>query len=147
MEKLFDLTQMQKLVEKAEQIAGAVKDSQLKQAAFERILSFLLHSDGVDSESSNKVLAPRKVYKTSKKPTAKKNTGTMIWLEELKEEKCFEMPKNSSEILTALEERGHHLKPSDLTRPLQQCTKRKILRRKKMALAESGKQVWHYSNW
>ena len=42
MEKSIDLTQMQKLVENAEQIASAVKDSQLKPVAFEIILGFLL---------------------------------------------------------------------------------------------------------
>lgn len=144
MEKLFDLTQMQELVEKAEQIASAVKDSQLKPVAFEIILGFLLHSGKSGFAGTGKV---PKSDRNKDEIKNKKSEGTIAWLEELKEENFFEEPKNSSGILSALAERGHHLKDSDLTLPLQKLTKRKLLRRKKQAPIEGRRKVWYYSNW
>ena len=134
------------LVQEAEQSIKNIRDPQMKSIAFGEVLKFLLE---------HRVRYKRKVYakktrKTSKMPKLRKDIkseGTMTWLEELKGEKFFEKPKNANEILATLEERGHHLKPSDLTWPLQQCTKRKTLRRKKMEPVEGGKQVWYYSNW
>ncbi|HHT9138974.1 MAG TPA: hypothetical protein ACFYEK_17230 [Candidatus Wunengus sp. YC60] len=144
MEKSIDLTQMQKLVEEAEQVASIVKDSQLKPVAFEIILGFLLHNRKTSFTGTCKV---PKSDQSKEEIKNKKNEGTMTWLEELKEENFFEEPKNSSKILSALAERGHHLKDSDLTLPLQKLTKRKLLRRKKQAPIEGKREVWYYSNW
>lgn len=134
------------LVQEAEQSVKDIKNPQMKLMAFGEVLKFLLeHETQPPTEGSRK--KPRKTTSISRSRKSTKNEGAMKWLEELKEEKFFEKPKNSNEILKEFAERGHHLAHSDLTWPLQQCTKRKILRRKKMELAEGGKQVWHYSNW
>lgn len=136
------------LVREAEQSVKDVKDPQMRLMAFGEILKFLL---GHDAQQFSK----KTIQKTSKKGKSvtksrkggTKGEGPMTWLEELKEEKFFEKPKNMKEILTSLEEGGHHLEHSDLTLPLQKYTKRKILRRKKIEPAKGGKLVWHYSNW
>lgn len=147
MEKSLGLTQMQKLVENAEQIAGAVKDSQLKQAAFERILSYLLPYKQVDIKDKESNKRVNKSSRSVASGKTKMNEGPKAWMEELVTEDFFKTPKNINEVLIELGERGHHLKASDLTLPLQTLTKGKQLRRKKQASIEGGKLIWHYSNW
>ena len=140
-----ELQDIGSLVREAEQSVKDIKDPQMKLIAFGEVLKFLLQRGGQFTK-----VVRKKTRKTASIPKTRKgikSEGTMAWLEELKQEKFFEKPKNAKEILTALEERGHHLKHSDLTWPLQQCTKRKILRRKRMESSEGGKSVWHYSNW
>lgn len=148
MTKELEVQGLASLVQEAEQSVKDVKDPQMRLLAFGEILKFLL---GHDTRQFSK----NPIQKTSKKGKSvtksrkggTKGEGPMTWLEELKGEKFFEKPKNMKEILTSLEERGHHLNHSDLTLPLQTYTKRKMLRRKKMETAEGGKPVWHYSNW
>ncbi|MEW6213723.1 MAG: hypothetical protein AB1478_00750 [Nitrospirota bacterium] len=134
------------LIQEAEHSVKDIKDPQMKLIAFGEVIKFLLwgRSQTYAKRFRKKTL---RTTGTAKLRKSKKDEGTMRWLEELKEEKYFEKPKNTKEILTALGERGHHLKPSDLTWPLQECTKRRILRRKKMTPVEGRKPVWHYSNW
>lgn len=139
MVKKIDLTQTQKLVEKAEQIISIIKDPQLKSIAFGRILDFLLHVEGVVfvGEESTK-------QKTGK---IKKSEGPKLWLEKLIEESFFKTPKNVKEILTELKERDHHLKNSDMPPYLRIFMREKRLRRQKQIPSEGGKAVYHYSNW
>jgi hypothetical protein len=134
------------LVQQAKQAVKEIEDPQMKLMAFGEILRFLLGHQAQPTERTTR-RKTRKAGAVSKAQTSTKSKGTMAWLEELKQEGFFEKPKNTSETLSRLEERGHHLQTSDLTWPLKELATRKILRRKKMELGEGGKQVWHYSNW
>lgn len=143
MKEKVNLMDVQKLIEKAEQIMSVVRDPSLKPVAFGNILDILLHGEQTPKGKT-------KGTTKSLEPGAKKEKGKegpMKWLKELKEEDFFDTLKNTQEMLTALAESGHHLKRTDLTFPLQECVKDKILRRKKQAPGKGGKPVWHYSNW
>lgn len=143
--KDIDLARMQKLVEKAEQIISIIKDPQLKSVAFGRVLDFLLHGrESGGKEATEYVDRVRKIKKVER---TKKSDGPKTWMEELIEEGFFEKPKTVKELLSALEERDHHLKNSDMQPYLRIFMKEKRLRRKKQASKEGGKPVWHYSNW
>lgn len=144
MKKEIDLTQIQKLFEKAEQIVSAVSGPQLKPVAFGKILDLLLHGTQIPNVETK---GATKLSKIKRGKKVKEREGPKAWLKELKEEDFFKTPKNTNEMLTALEERGHHLKRTDLTLPLQTLVTEKQLRRKKQAPTEGERPVWHYSNW
>lgn len=148
MTKEHEVQGLASLVQEVEQSVKDVEDPQMRLLAFGEILKFLLGHDTRQFSKKSKHNPPKKVKGVTKsRKSGTKGEGTMTWLEELKGEDFFKKPKNTKEILTTLEERGHHLKGSDMTKPLQLLTTRKMLRRKKIEPAEGGKSIWHYSNW
>lgn len=140
---------IKEIVEAAQSAVSGVSDKDLRVAAFSRVLEHLLTGEPT---KARKTRAKRRVSGARKKdPGAKKKKpsvdGPRARLEELIEEGFFSEPRNSSAIIEALSERGYHMQPSDLTRPLPALAQEQKLRRKKMAPPDGGKKVWHYSNW
>jgi len=80
-------------------------------------------------------------------PKAKPASGPKGYLHDLAKDGFFKMPRTMAEILKGLDEHGHHLRHSDLTKPLQKLCNpaERCLRRKKELVGK--KKVWRYSNW
>jgi DNA primase len=140
------------LVAEAEKAVASVKDEKLREIAFSQVLSHLLSGGAAAGAGPIK---PHRAAQSSKKATKAdsnrsekfKASGPKAWLRELVEEKFFTQPKASRQILEELGNRSHHLKSTDLTRPLEALCHEKILRRKKLAAEEGKSAVYHWSNW
>jgi hypothetical protein len=114
-----------------------------KLQAFSVILAHLLNgqSRATPPEQSR---VPQ--VKTQVRPdTGDARPGPKSWIRELIAEGSFEKPKSSKEILLALNERGHILKPQDITKPLADLVSEKLLRRSQMK-SETGKDLMHWVN-
>lgn len=128
----------------AEQAVGNIADSELKKIAFDRVLERLLQIGFLKSgEETQKA-------KSSKNKNDKDNSskpGPKTWVRELVDEDFFTTPRTNGAIRLALDERGHILKATDLTNPLDGLVKEKVLRRKKMPTEDNGKDQVHWHNW
>jgi len=130
------------LVAQAEKAVSAVKDAELKRAAFEKVLDDLL-SDGAPPREA---AARASQKKQPAQPTKKRSSGPSGYVEELIDEGFFKKPKTISNVKAELANRGHHIPLTSLSGPLQNLCKRKRLRRHK-AKTSSKKQTYNYSNW
>lgn len=139
--------EIKEIVAAAQSAVAEVKDTDLRLAAFNRVLEHLLTGEPVKARKPS----PKRRRSASIKDPAKKTkravTGPKGRIEELIGDGFFNEPKSSADILKALGERGHHMKLSDITYPLQALTREKQLRRDKSEPPGGGKEVWHYSNW
>ncbi|HEX4372561.1 MAG TPA: hypothetical protein VHZ50_04560 [Puia sp.] len=150
-----DPTNYAKLFEEAEKAVSGIKNEKLKEIAFEKLLNLLLKDnapagdeEGEDEKDEKPKSRKAKVKKSFGKGGAKPSKdGPKAWLRELVEEGFFKKPKSSSEIREELETRSHHLKATDLTKPLEALCHEKLLRRKKEASDVGGKAVLHWVNW
>lgn len=143
----IDITQIKKLIQEAKDSVSVVKDPQLRQIAFGRILDFFLSSDYVLEGQRNDKKGGRKILKKIPSKEHKKRKGPKVWMEELIEQDFFKKPKSLKEIIGQLETLGHHLRSSDVQPYLQIFMDNKKLRRKKQAPGGGGKKCWHYVNW
>lgn len=137
----LDLTQ---IILDAEQAASNVADSELKKIAFDRVLERLLQTGNL------KVREELQRVDSSQTKNGKDNSskpGPKTWLRELVDDDLFKTPRTNSAIRAALDERGHILEATDLTRPLESLVQEKVLRRKKMPAEEGGKAQVHWVNW
>lgn len=150
-----DSAQYSKLFEEAEKSVSVIKDEKLRQIAFEKLLTHLLGgSDDQESGEGERVSEVQKTIKQKKsvkkkgdsKPKASKG-GPRAWLDELVDEDFFNEPRSAGEILIELKSRSHHLKPNDITSPLQKICHAKLLRRKTEISKASGKSAIHWVNW
>lgn len=132
------------IVSEAEKAVSNISDIELKKIAFDRILEHLLQI-GLPSPEGKPKKVKAATVKLEKKSSAK--SGPKNWIEELVDEGFFQTPKASNDIREALDERGHILQSTDLTRPLDRLVKDKVLRRKKMPAEEGGKSQVHWYNW
>ena len=132
-------------LEAAEKAVAAVKDPRLREIAFSRILDHLLSSKNSDTSRAASVATRKQTRNQIKASTA--STGTSAWLRELVDEGFFAEPKSIKQTLQELSNRSHHLRGPDLTRQIQQLCHGRILRRRKQAPADGGKEVFHWSNW
>ncbi len=134
------------IVNEAEKVVSNIGDKELKQIAFDRILQHLLQIGLPKPEDkNNKVNSKVVAVKTEKNPSLK--PGPKNWIQELVDEGFFQTPQASNAIRVALDERGHILKATDLTGPLDRLVNEKVLRRKKMPAEEGGKPQVHWYNW
>jgi len=118
----------QAIVKSAEEAVASVKNEKLKEIAFSHILSHLLGRGKLPAlnRSSGR---PQVRKKSATKPRGKKKLGTTAWLRDMAEKSFFKTPKNREAILEELESHSHHLKPSDVSWPLQSLCHDKVLRR------------------
>jgi hypothetical protein len=128
----------------AEAVVAIVKDPKLREIAFGCVLKHLLGKKKGDPVEPA-VAAPLGRVKKSVRPSS--SNGTMAWLNELVSEGFFSQPKSVKQIIQELSNRSHHLRGADLTRQLQQLCHDRMLRRRKQAASEGGKEVFHWSNW
>jgi hypothetical protein len=136
----------QTAVKTAEEAVGAMKDPKLREIAFAQVLAKLL---GRDKEPPARPAQGSKGDGATKagESSGKKASGVTAWLRELISEGFFATPRHVQTILQELEERGHHLKPQDITKQLGLLCVAKELRRKKLPPTGGKAPVWHYSNW
>jgi hypothetical protein len=136
------------LVAQAERAVAAVKDPELKRAAFERVLEDLL-AKRTGAASLSKA-TPRKA--TSAKPAtaagkpAKQKSGPQAYVEELVADGFFKKPKTITQVKAELQNRGHHIPLTSLSGPLQKLCQRRVLRRQK-GTTKDTKHTFNYSHW
>lgn len=138
------------LVTQAVEIVDGVASPKLKEIAFARILDHLLQNLGNGTEESSPATrhprGPASEREKRKPPVSRKagRAGPKSWTEALIESGYFAGPRTTQDIIEALAERGHRVKRTDLTEPLQDLTRARRLSRKK-AEDRRGKAVWHYA--
>ncbi len=143
------MSDYQAAVKKAEEAVASMKDPKLKEVAFGKILEHLLSLEKTPAsgDSSGAHREKKPTVRQAAAKAGKKQSGIIGWLRELAAEGFFKKPQNSKAILDELASRSHHLRASDLTYQLQQLCHDKVLRRKKLSVAEGKAPVWHWSNW
>jgi hypothetical protein len=124
-------------VAEAEKAVAAIKDAELKRAAFEKVLEHLLGSGPVPGKEGMSRQRPA--------PSGKAKRGPRAYLEELIEDGFFKKPRGLSEVKAELANRGHHIPRTSLSGPLQNLCKQRRLRRQK-GIA-SDKDAFGYTNW
>lgn len=140
-DSIASLTQ---IIHDAEKAVNGIADFDLKKIAFDRLLERLFKTDLPKmGENAQKTKAPKpKIHNNGlSKP------GPTTWIRELAGDGFFTKPKTSGAIREALNERGHILSATDLTRPLEALVQEKRLRRRKMPNEEGGKDQLHWHNW
>jgi hypothetical protein len=137
------------LVAEAEKAVSAVKDPELKQAAFVKVLDTLLSEASEHSSDHDEQDAPTKKYRAAAKKSesrpAKRSGGTKGYIEELLGEGFFKTQRTIGAVKTELGNRGHHIPLTGLSTPLQRLCQQRMLRREKKA--EGNKTVFAYSKW
>jgi hypothetical protein len=136
--------ELAQIVSEAEKAVSNVKDSELKQIAYGRVLEHLLKTGLPESKETTKKTKPTATKIEKGSPT---KSGPKNWVQELVDEGFFQTPRASNEIREALDERGHILKPNDLTSPLTRLVNAKVLRRQKKPAEDGGKSQIHWYNW
>lgn len=131
------------LVAQAERAVAAVKDPELKRAAFERVLEDLLAKRTGKAGLSKSTSA--KPATASHKP-AKARSGPLAYVEELIADGFFKKPKTITQVKAELANRGRHIPLTSLSGPLQKLCQRRVLRRQK-GQTEDNKQTFSYSLW
>ncbi|MEO7991365.1 MAG: hypothetical protein ABI663_17570 [Chryseolinea sp.] len=157
---MTDPSTFTKVFEDAEKAVAGIKNERLREIAFEKLVNHLLNgkpkkSDAVDDSDEEdeeiEVKKTKKKRRSAKKTTTdssrKSTDGPKAWLRELADEGFFKEPKSSSDIREELETQSHHLRPTDLTKPLESLCHERLLRRKKVAPEEGKKAVLHWVNW
>lgn len=136
------------LVAQAERAVAAVKDPELKRAAFERVLEDLLAKR--TGKASLTKAAPSKATsakaKTAAGKPAKPKSGPQAYVEELVADGFFKKPKTIAQVKAELANRGRHIPLTSLSGPLQKLCQRRVLRRQK-GQTEDNKQTFSYSLW
>jgi hypothetical protein len=135
----------EELVAQAERAVAAVKDPELKRAAFEKVLDDLLSSRGAREEAAPSQARIRKA-KSSRPKSAAAKSGPTAYIEELLDDGFFKKPKTIAEVKAELANRGHHIPLTSLSGPLQKLTQRRVLRRHRAATS-GNQQTFNYSNW
>jgi len=138
------------LVAQAEKAVSAVKNPELKRAAFEKVLDDLLAA-GTPAQTKD-VAHPRRGRPETRParpetpPGRKRSRGPSGYIEGLIDDGFFKKPKTISNVKAELGNRGHHIPLTSLSGPLQNLCKRRLLRRHK-AKTTGNKQTYNYSDW
>ena len=131
------------MIKEAEQAVAAMKDPELKQIAFGKILDSLLA--GTHHERSTKIKTARAQTAPTQKKEKHKRNGPQAYIDELIGDDFFEKPKTLAEVRTELGNRGRHIPLIQLSTPIQRLCQKKKLRRQKAL--EGKKHVYTYSVW
>src|SRR4051794_33395700 len=94
------------LVLQAEKAVAGVKDPDLKQIAFKKILDSLFDAKSVEPK---KVLGQRKKPNPATSRKASSKGGPKAYIEELVTDDFFKTPKTINEVKSELENLGHHI--------------------------------------
>lgn len=134
------------LVAQAEAAVAAVKDPELKRAAFEKVLDNLL-GDRTGGSSARPATQPApKRGSATRTKSGKAKGGPQAYVEELAADGFFKKPKTIAQVKAELENRGHHIPLTSLSGPLQKLCQRRTLRRQR-AKTRGNKQTFNYSIW
>jgi hypothetical protein len=135
---------MKKAVAEAEASVAAVKDPNLRVAAFEKVLQHLLAgAEESPRQSGSAPRSPRKTASPKSKPVSR--AGPRGRIEEMVADGFFKKPRTLSDVKTELANRGFHIPRTSLSGPLQALCQKKMLRRQKGIAGD--KDAFGYSNW
>ncbi len=133
------------LVAEAEAAVAAVKDPELRRAAFEKILERLLgHPQNGGAPKGKKERASSTARPAEKRKSPR---GPRAYIEELIDDGFFTHQKTIAEVKAELANRGHHVPITGLSGPLQRLCQERRLRRQKTKADSKKKTVYAYSNW
>ncbi len=135
---------LKRAVAEAEAAVSAVKDPNLKVAAFEKVLQHLLSPC---PKHSDKAHAPAEKLRRSAGvgKSEPMRAGPQKRVEELIREGFFRKPRTIAEVKVELGNRGYHIPRTSLSGPLQILCQKKLLRRQKGIARD--KAAYGYSNW
>ncbi len=140
-----DKPNYKEVVAEAEAAVAAVKDPELRRAAFEKILEQLLgQSRSRSSPKAGKEQASPGIKRVEKKTSPR---GPQGYVDELIDEGFFAHQKTIADVKAELANRGHHVALSGLSGPLQKLCQARRLRRQKTRADGKKKAVYAYSNW
>jgi hypothetical protein len=136
------------LVSQAELAVSSVKDPELKRVAFEKILDDLLAGgQGQRSAVVNAIPKRRRPQKRAASGGARaKRSGPQGYIQEMIEEGFFDKQKTLAEVKAELENRGHHIPITTLSKPLQRLCQNRKLRRQKIE-SNGNRKTFGYSKW
>ncbi len=132
------------LVIKAEAAVAAVKDTELRKVAFERILDRLLSPAANAGHTRTRNETSRATFSNSNLPKAKK--GPTSYVEELIKDGFFKQQRTIGEVRAELANHGHHVPTTSLSGPLQTQCQHKRLRREKGKNSDKT-TIFCYSEW
>ena len=135
----FSKKQVKDASEKAKKLVNDV-DKEYKQTTYSVMFTKLLtdSKNGDEKKPTGKIEKKGKVEKITK--------GPKFYVTELAQEGFFNTQRTIVDILVELENRSHHYKQGDLTRPLEALCHDKILRRERKK-NNKKRALWYYSNW
>jgi len=128
----------------AEAAVEDMQDGALKTAAFQTILTQLLHRVSIIGSGTHNFEETSRTS-SKKQKSSKPSTGTTGRLITLIEEGVFSQQRSLSEIRQTLSNKGWHYRVEDLGTPLTRLVRRKRLRR--VQVAEGKKKIWKYSEY
>lgn len=136
------------LVSQAELAVSSVKDPELKRVAFEKILDDLLGGGEAQRSAvvTDKPKRRRPQKKTGSSGARVKRSGPQGYIEEMVEEGFFDKQKTLAEVKAELENRGHHIPITTLSKPLQRFCQNRTLRRQKIE-SNGNRKAFGYSKW
>ena len=123
----------------AESSVSDMEEGQFKIAAFQTILSHLLHGESTASVKLQ-VAAPTP---NKRKSSSQASSGTTSRLLALIDDGVFAQQRSLADIRQILAEKGWHYQLQDLGTPVARLVQRRQLRRTQVA--ENGKKNWKYS--
>jgi hypothetical protein len=134
---------LKKVVELAEAAVSAVKDPELRRAAFEKVLERLLAkpepADALPRERHSARAAPAKPGKA----VTNGKSGPTSRVEEMIREGFFAGKKTLGEVRSELGTRGFHIESKPLSMVMLRLCRKKMLRRQ----GSGGDGAYGYSNW
>ena len=134
-----------RLLTEAERVAAAVKDPELRKAAFEKLLDrFLARAD--DEPKAKHSKAPQESAASKGGGRAKSKRGPSGYIEELVAEGFFRQQRTLAHVRAELAARGHHVPSTSISGPLQTLCQKRRLRREKFRLG-ADKTTYCYSEW
>lgn len=134
------------LVAEAEAAVAAMKDPELRRAAFEKILEQLLGQQTAPPAPSQKT-GKRTPARPDTRSAAKVQRGPSAYISELVDDGFFAKPKTIADVKAELANRGHHVPLTSLSGPLQKLCQTRRLRRQRAKADGNKKPVFAYSNW
>jgi hypothetical protein len=133
------------LVSEAEKAVSGVKDPNLRQIAFQKVLDDLLSAAGEAEAPKQTKSGSARVAKPSKLRGSARG-GPTQYIQELIGDGFFKKPKTVSEVKAELGNRAHHIPIPVLSMTLMRLCRAKVLRRTKEKGA-GAKNTFLYSTW
>jgi len=133
-------------VQTARLVTADIDEMDLRRLAFDRVLEHLLAT-----QEGHLAAGPRSVDVIQRLPPReirlKRATGPSAWVADLHAEGFFKAPKTITKVVDAVKAMGHNILSKDVTYPLEQMARRKVLRREKEITNESKRRVWVYRDY
>ena len=139
----------------AEAVVDGIKDEDLRTSAFEIAFRHFLTSNAAATKTPRAprrrrpqrgTAAPAEDGTTHRRRGRSARNGQQTLVRELIDDGYFDSPREISEVLAELRQRGHVFKHDDLGTPLRRLTQARELRRYE-AKDGDGPARWKYQRW